>query len=119
MRDFERVIDLLTVVRDDLFFEHNLCLVMDIQDIGIGDWDLVFNKLRDIRADSFGILLGEDMGNRSDFIGRIYGMLENWDFDGDLHFVLGNNFDRIDQVIRLVESIRPDLSNKLNFFLEY
>ena len=65
------------------------------------------------------LVIDEDMGNRSDFIGRIYGMLDNWDFDGDLHFIFGNNYDRIDQVIRLVESMKPELSDKLHFFLEY
>ena len=119
MRDFERVIDLLTLIRDDLFFEHDLCIVLNILEIAVDDWELVFNKLRQIRADSFGLLFNEDMGNRSDFSGRAYGMLENWDFDGDLHFIMGNNFDRIDQVIRLVESTRPQLNDKLHFFLEY
>ena len=119
MRDFERVVDLLATIRDDLFFEHDLCIVLNIQEISADEWQGVFNKLREIRADSFGILFNEDMGNRSDFIGRIYGMLDNWDFDGDLYFVMGNNFDRMDQVMRLVESMRPELYDKLHFFLEY
>ena len=119
MRDFERVVDLLGTIRDDLFFEHDLCIVLNIQEISADEWQGVFNKLREIRADSFGILFNEDMGNRSDFIGRIYGMLDNWDFDGDLYFVMGNNFDRMDQVMRLVESMRPELYDKLHFFLEY
>ena len=119
MRDFERFIDMLFVIRDDLFFGHDLCIMMDIQDIDVNNWDMVFQKLRDVRASVLGISLDEDMGNRSDFIGRIYGMLQKWDFDGDLHFVLKNNFDRIDQAIRLVESVRPELSEKIRFFLEY
>ncbi len=118
-RDFEHVIDLLSTIRDDLFFEHDLCIFLNIQEIGVDEWTAIFNKLREIRADSFGLLFNEDMGNRSDFIGRIYGMLDNWNFDGDLQFVFGNNFDRMDQVVRLVESMRPELSNKLHFFLEY
>ena len=119
MRDFERFADLLATVRDDLFFEHDLSLVLNIQEINANDWPLVFEKLRQIHADYFGILFDEDMGNRSDFIGRIYGMLDNWDFDGGLHFMLENNFDRIDQVVRLVESMRSDLNDKIHFFLEY
>jgi hypothetical protein len=119
MRDFERFADLLATVRDDLFFEHDLSLVLNIQEINANDWPLVFDKLRQIHADYFGILFNEDMGNRSDFIGRIYGMLENWNFDGGLHFMLENNFDRIDQVVRLVESMRSDLNDKIHFFLEY
>lgn len=119
MRNFEKFMDMLFVVKDDLFFGHDLCVAMDICNIGIDDWDMVFNKLRDVNAAAFGIVLGEDMGNRSDYIGRIYGMLEKWNFDGDLHFMLKNNFDRIDQSIRLVEKMRPELSDKLHFFLEY
>ena len=119
MRDFERFVDLLATIRDDLFFEHDLCIALNIQDICANEWCLVFDKLREIRANSFELVFNEDMGNRSDFIGRIYGMLDNWNFDGDLHFIMGNNFDRIDQVMRLVESMKPELSDKLRFFLEY
>lgn len=119
VRDFERVIDLLSLIRDDLFFDHKLCIVLNIQDIDVSNWDLVFEKLREIRADSFGIHFDEDMGNRSDFIGRIYSMLQHMDFDGDMHFMLGDNFDRIDQVVRLTEALRPELSDKLHFFIEY
>ena len=119
MHNFEKFMDMLSVVKDDLFFHHDLCVVLNIQDIGIDDWNMVFNKLRNVNATAFGIFLGEDMGNRSDYIGRIYGMLERWDFGGDLHFMLKNNFDRIDQSIRLVEKMKPELSGKLHFFLEY
>lgn len=119
MRDFEQFMDLFVKIRDDLFFGHDLCIALNISDIGANDWHGVFDKLREVRANSFGLVFDEDMGNRSDFIGRIYGMLDNWDFDGDLHFIFGNNYDRIDQVIRLVESMKPELSDKLHFFLEY
>ena len=119
MRDFEHFVDLVSVIRDDLFFEHDLCLVMDIEGINIDDWETVFQKLHDIKANAFGISFDEDMGNRSDFIGRIYSMLQNWNFEGDLHFMLKNNYERIDQAMRLVESLRPELSDRLHFFVEY
>jgi len=119
MADFESFIDKISVVRDDLFFEHDLCIVLDTVDIGIDDWDLVFRKLREIRAKALVLTLNEDTKYRSDFVGRIYGMLKKFDADCELHFILNNNFDRIDQVMRLVESERPELSNKLKFFLEY
>lgn len=118
IRDFDRLVNLLTVIRDDLFFEHDLCLVLDVEDLGVDNIDLIFRKLKDIRANAFGIRLAEDMGVRSDFIGRIYGILDKWDFDGDLHFMLKNNFERIDQSIRLIESLRPELVNRVHFFLE-
>ena len=46
-------------------------------------------------------------------------MLQKWNFDGEIHFVLGNNYDRIDEVIRLIEIEKPELSNRVRFFLEY
>ena len=118
-RDFEIFIDILKFVRDDLFFEHDLCIGFDIDDIGFSDWNMIFQRLRDIRADAICLTLNEDTGNRSDFVGRVYGMLQKWDFNGDLYFVLNNDYERMDQVIRLVESEKKELSDKIHFFLEY
>ena len=118
MRDFERVLNSLQTVRDDLFFGHDLCVVMDISDIDVSNWDFVFQKLTDIGAHAFGISFKEDTGIRSDFIGRIYGMLQKFDFGGDLHFMFGNNAERIDQTIRLIESLQPGLMDKTHFFLQ-
>ena len=97
----------------------DLDIVFDIQDLDNGNLKNVFQKLRDIRANILTLTLNEDMGNRSDFVGRMYGFLQNWDFDGDLHFILGNNFDRIDQVVRLIEILQPEMSEKVRFFLDY
>ena len=116
MRDFERFCDALVVVRDDLFFNRKLSVCMDIEDIDINNLGLIFQKLREIKADSFAITFNEDTGNRSDFIGRIYALLEQWDLDGELHCVLIDNMDRIDQIIRLTEILKPDLVNKTRFF---
>lgn len=116
MHDFYNLIDVLSIVRNDLFFEHKLSLCMDIQDIDINDLSNIFNKLKGVKADSLGLTFSEDMGNRSDFIGRIYALLEQWDFDGQLHFVLLNNLDRVDQIVRLTEIMKPDLINKTKFF---
>lgn len=119
MQDFEHFVDALKTVRDDLFFEHDLSIVMDVEDIDINNLPFIFQKLREIRANSFGLTLNEDMGNRSDFVGRIYALLQQLDFDGELHFILGNNFDRIDQVVRLTEIVCPVNSGRLKFFLDY
>lgn len=117
-RDLEKFTDILATVRDDLFFKHDLAMFFDISEINIDDWDLIFDKLHALHADVFGIVAKADKGKKSDYIGRIYGMLEKWNFDGSLHFILNNNFDRIDQTIRLIESERPELSDKIKFFLE-
>lgn len=119
MRDFEHFLDALQPVRNDLFFGHDLCIGLDTEDLDMNNLDLMFQKLRDIRANSLVLTLNEDMGNRSDFVGRIYALLQKFDFDGELHFILGNNFDRIDQVIRLTECLRPELGDRLRFFLDY
>ena len=116
MQDFYKFIDVLAIVRNDLFFNHKLSICMDIEDIDINDLSNIFQKLKDIKADSFGLTLNEDMGTRSDFIGRVYALLEQWDFDGQLHFILLNNLDRADQVIRLTEILQPDLTNRTKFF---
>ena len=119
MRDFEHFVESIEFVRDDLFFDHDLCIALDISDIAIDDWPKVFQKLCDVRAHALVLSLNEDMGNRSDFVGRVYGMLQNWNFDGEIHFILGNNFDRIDQAVRLIEVEKPELANRVKFFLDY
>lgn len=119
MHDFAQFVDGLQTVRDDLFFGRDLCVAMDTEDLDINNLDFIFQKLKDIRTDSFVLTLNEDMGNRSDFVGRVYALLQQFDFGGELHFILGNNFDRIDQVVRLTECLRPELSDKLRFFLDY
>lgn len=116
MRDFERFIDSLMIVRNDLFFNHTLSICMDVNDIDINNLGLIFQKLKDIHADSFGLTFNEDMGNRSDFIGRIYALFEKWDFDGDLHFILVDNLDRVDQTVRLAEILQPNLIEKTKYF---
>ncbi len=117
--DFEILVDKILPVRDDLFFGHDLSIVLDTEDIDINNLDFLFQKLRDLRVKALALTLKEDMKNRSDFVGCIYGMLQNWDIDCELHFILNNNFDRMDQVIRLVECEKPELSDKLHFFLDY
>lgn len=119
LSDLNMFVNNLSVVRDDLFFGHDLSVGLDIEEIGLDDWDFVFQKLHDIRANSLVLTLTEDTGNRSDFVGRVYTMLTKWNFNGELHFILNNDYDRIDQAIRLVEIAKPELSEKLRFFLNY
>ena len=63
----------------------------------------------------------KDAGDKSDFVGRIYGMLNTWDADNkfDLHFAFGPNFMRIEQALRLVQSVRPELVGRLKFWVNY
>lgn len=119
MENFVRFTDLLSLVRDDLFFGRKLCICMDINDIDISKWDMIFDKLRALRVDVFAITLEKDDGKRSDFMGRIYGMLTAWNFDGVLHCIKVNKNIRIDEIMRLTEILQPDIYEKLRFFIEY
>ena len=60
------------IVRDDLFFNKDLSIGMDVAEIGPFDWGAVFENLRKINASSVIIAFAEDKGNKSDFVGRIY-----------------------------------------------
>ena len=118
LQDLDDFVNAISLIRDDLFFEHDLCIAIDILQINIDDWEFLFKKLNQIRANSLVLYMSEDMGNRSDFVGRIYAMLEKLDFGGQLHFVLNNDYERMDQVINLVDSMRPELADRLRFFIE-
>ena len=81
----------------------------------------MFHQLKRINASAVCFVLTKDAGKKSDFVGRVYGMLNAWDseFGGALHFALENRPERIDQARRLVESIRPELLSGLRFFVNY
>lgn len=109
------------IVRDDLFFNRDLSIGIDIADIDSYDWQDLFVDLQKINASSLLLVLTNDAGNKSDFVGRLYGLLDAWKSDNkfDLHFAFGLNFMRIEQVLRLVESMRPELMDRLKFFINF
>ena len=47
----------------------------------------------------------------------MYGVLSAWGAKCDLHFALGNNFVRMEQALRLVAAIRPQLMERMSFFV--
>ncbi|MBR1380496.1 MAG: hypothetical protein IJ560_02820 [Alphaproteobacteria bacterium] len=106
------------IVRDDLFFNKKLCVGIDISEIGSGDWGRVFDSLSMIRADAIVLALARDTGGKSDFVGRIYGMLNTaTTWNGAFHFTLGNNLFRIEQVWRLILALRPGIARDARFFV--
>ena len=115
------MIDQVAIIRDDLFFNRELVIGLDICDIDSDDWVNLFRELKRINASAVCFVLTRDTGKKSDFVGRVYGMLNVWDseFSGALHFALENRPERIDQARRLVESIRPELAKDLRFFVNY
>ncbi|MBR5904676.1 MAG: hypothetical protein IKZ49_04045 [Alphaproteobacteria bacterium] len=119
MRNFDRFIDNLSVVRDDLFYNRDLSICVDINEIDINNLAHFFEKLRSVSCSVLGITLNKDTKKKSDFMTRIYALLNEWDFDGVLHCINIENKLRICQVMRLTETIKPDIYDELRFFIEY
>ena len=108
-------------VKDDLFFDRDLIVGLNILEINPLDWNDVFENLRKIGANALMLVLPKDMGDKSDFVGKIHAMLDAWHEDNqfDLHFMLGGNVSRIEQTLRLVESMQPELTKCIKFFVGY
>ena len=119
VQDLDNLVGQLCAIRDDLFFNKDLFIGLNINDIGPFDWELLYQSLIKIRATGLVIVLGHDSGDASDFVGRVYAALSEWDEKNNfcLHFILGNNFTRIEQADRLVRAMCPDLSEKVCFFI--
>ena len=109
------------VIRDDLFFNKDLSIAIDINQIDSSDWENLFENLRKINATSLLITLSKDTGDKSDFVGRLYGMLDVWENENnfDVHFAFCQNFQRIEQALRLIKSVRPELIKTTKVFINY
>jgi hypothetical protein len=107
------------VVRDDLFFNKDLSIGMDIGEIESFDWPDVFANLQKINASSVIFVFARDTGDKSDFVGRLYGMLNAWNVENkfSLQFAFGPNLLRIEQAMRLVQQMRPNLMDGLRFWI--
>ena len=117
MADLPSFVAEVSGVRDDLFFNRDLSIGIDITEIGAADWDNVYAALRTLRARALVLVLPRDAGNKSDFVGRVYAALKNTDGACDLHFVLGNSPIRMEQAMRLVRSLRPDMAGGVRMFV--
>jgi hypothetical protein len=109
----------LLAIRDGLFFNKDLSLGLDISEIGAADWSGVFAQMNRIRADALLLYLSENKKVAHDFVGRIYGLFENFDpgFGGEMHFMTGNDPARIEQIWRLAMKMRPEIREKIRFFI--
>lgn len=121
LSELKRFADSVENVRDDLFFNKDLSVALDIFEIWPLDWADVFSALKKLRATSLLLIMTHDDMDKSDFTGRIYAALENWDSDASmsLHVMLDESYKRAEQVYRLVAINRPELLNKLKFFVSY
>lgn len=116
--------DLVTqtcMVRDDLFFDKQLAIGVDVGEVGVFDWGNFYANLQKINASAVILVLANDTGKKSDFVGRIYAMLSAWSDENkfDVHFALGANLLRIEQVQRLVKQMRPELEDRVKFIVNY
>lgn len=104
-------------VRDDLFFNKDLIIAIDINEVDTCDWANLFLNLTKIRAGA--LMLYATDKKVDDFVGRIYALMEFLEngFDGDLFFATGNAPDKIEQVWRLAQKIRPEMCGKIKFFI--
>lgn len=119
MRDLEQFVSEVACVRDDLFFNKTFSIGLDINEIDSSDWETVFKLLQSVRADVLTLFLSRDDGDKSDFVGRVYAMLNTnmGDWHGALHFMLGKNVARIDQVYRLLYQMRFNQTQKMLFWV--
>ena len=121
MRDIDAFVSQLYLIRDDLFFNKSLFFGIDINEIGPFEWQHLFGALKKMRASGLLLVLPKDNGDNSDYVGRVYAALNALtpEDDFEFHFLLGNNGNRIEQTARLFQAIRPDLSQKVKFFINY
>ena len=121
---FMRVADLLDfaneigAVRDDLFFNRELAIGIDISDVDAFEWNGVFDAMCRLRAGALVLVLARDSGDKSDFVGRLYAAVGAASgVKCDLHFVLGDNPIRMEQAVRMVRAIRPQMAAGVRVFV--
>jgi len=118
--DLQKFVNEIAGVRESLFFNKSFGVALCVDDIDVFDWESVFDMLATMRADSLTLFLENDTGDKSDFVGRIFAMLNasrsNW--SGVVDFALGQNILRIDQVFRLIQQIKPDTISETEFFID-
>ena len=121
LSDLDRFANSLLSVRDDLFFNKDLSIGIDIFKIWPLDWANVFDVLKKLNASSLLLIMTHDDMDKSDFTGRIYAALTEWNANPnmELHVMLGDSYNRAEQVYRLVSALRPELLDKLQFFVNY
>ena len=115
LSDLQSFVSEIKPIRDDLFFDKEFSLVINIDEINSGDdWNAIFEHVRIVNPDSVLITSGkEKFDASSDFVGRIYAMLEHWDLNAKLFFLFGKNMMQLQQAIRLTHKMQPNLSPEI------
>lgn len=103
--------DSIKSVRDDLFFDKEFIIGLDVLDINFSDWKTVFDYIKSLRCDGINLLLSNDMGDKSDFVGHIMSMFELWpdDLKCSIYLNFGDNPMRVEQTMRLGHMVHPEI----------
>ncbi len=116
--DIPAFIEMMQQMRDDLFFERYFSVAINIDEVPSNDWVGVFEMLKKIRPNSILIIAdGDSFNPKSDFLGRVYAMLEKWNLDFALHIMFGKNMMRVSHVLRLVQKMQPKLMPDFRVFI--
>ena len=109
--------DAMKPVRQDLFFDKNFSVAIDVDEMRGQSWDKIFDALREIYPDAILITAHGDLFDAdSGFVGVVFDMLNNWNLGSDLHVWVGKNTLRVSQVLRLCQKIKPDLVQHMRIF---
>jgi len=117
MQNLEVLADGIAPIRDDLFFDKDFVIAIDIEKINNDDWGRFFGLIKKIRPDAILFTAhGDKFDSKSDFVGRLSSMMGAWDTDAELQIMFGKNNLRIIQTIRLAGIKLPKLANKITVF---
>lgn len=120
LRDLPKFAAEISGIREDLFFNKSFSIGIDINEVNVFDWNELFGIMQLLRTDSLTLVFNNDTGDKSDFVGRVFAMLNasHGDWLGGINFVMGQNFVRMDQAYRLIQQCSPDALSKTEFFID-
>ena len=105
-------------VRDDLFFNRDLIIGVNIEDVATDGWAHLFDVMARLRVAALVLVLARDDARQFDFAGRLYGALDAVDkIPCHLHFVLGARPNRMEQAVRLVRAMHPECAPNMRLFI--
>lgn len=118
LADVSPFVQNVSPIRSDLFFNKDLVIGLNIGEINPSDWLGLIENLNQIGA-ALLLVLPQDRGLKSDFVGRVYGLLDGpvEKFNGALHWCLGVGHNRAEQVVRLVTAMQPQIMPRLKFWV--
>lgn len=118
LADVASFVQNMSPIRSDLFFNKDLVIGLNIGEINPSDWAELIENLNQIGA-SLLLVLPQDRGLKSDFVGRVYGLLDGpvERFNGALHWCLGAGQARAEQVVRLATAMQPQIMSRLKFWV--